>query len=153
MIYNDPKIFILIKAISIFESGEDALAKGDWDEDAQVYRAYGHLQIRQGVVDDVNETYNLTHQLHDMLDYEVSCSTFWLWSVRYCRAFSIHFGRQAKTEDVARMWNGGFDGLIKDKGKTDYYWRNVCIIYEGLLSKAIEKLEESQINQKRLANN
>lgn len=133
MICNSVKIFVLMKAISIVESGGDPTAVGDNGD------AFGHMQIHAGVVQDVNETYGTTYTHDQMFDYDVSCTVFWLWQKRYVRALSVNHGRQADIEICARFWNGGYSNLINHPEYTDKYWAKVKPIYEDLLIKSTEE--------------
>lgn len=127
--YSTGKFFILLKAISIVESGGDPSAIGDNG------KALGHLQIHAGVVQDVNETYktNFTHEM--AFSYDVSCTLFWFWQKRYCRAYQVATGKAPDAEACARMWNGGLQGLIHNENATDDYWNKVKPVYLKLLKE------------------
>lgn len=90
-------------AIMEVESGGNANAHGDIHLAQQ---AYGPLQIRQPVCDDVNKAYGTHFQAADLLGYTAkSLAIFWLYMGLY--ATTAHIGRMPTDEDRARIWNGG----------------------------------------------
>lgn len=89
--------------------------------------AYGPLQIRQPVCDDVNQRYGTSFHAEDMLGHlSVSLAVFWLYMSIY--ATSANLGRNVTDEDRARIWNGGPSAWSPSSGlhaATDGYWELV----------------------------
>lgn len=112
----------LIAAIAIVESGGDPNAVGQNGE-------VGILQIRQCVLDDVNEACASQLTLEDVKSVQMSR---WV-----CRAY-INFWatrkrlkREPTDQDRARIWNGGPDG-----------WRELeTVVYWKKVQTAMQKLE------------
>lgn len=82
-------------------------------------KAYGCLQIRQTVCDDVNRRYGTHYKAIDCLgNHELS--------VRICKMYinmwatTDKLGRKPILEDMARIWNGGPSGYKKES--TEGYW-------------------------------
>lgn len=85
-------------------------------------KAYGCLQIRKLVCDDVNRVYGLQRKAQDMLGQRaLSIDTMEkYWSIW---ATPKHIGRPVTDEDRARIWNGGPNGWRNPK--TVRYWNEV----------------------------
>ncbi len=92
---NAPKS--LLDVLILVESGGNDNAEGD---ETLENHAYGCLQIRQGVCDDVNSFFGTNFQAQDCLDHrEVSIDIY----NKYWRVYSLI----VNDEDRARSWNGG----------------------------------------------
>lgn len=77
--------------------------------------AYGPLQIRQPVLDDVNSQYNLNLTLSDCLNETVAR---WV-----CVHYLKMWGADNDYETAAPVWNGGPDGMYEDCTKK--HWLKV----------------------------
>ncbi len=126
---------ILIPALMQVESCGVLDAIGDDGE------AVGCLQIHKIVVDDVNrilaragKEYTFTYE--DRYDYAKSvmmCEIFldyyfekyvmW-WNNQYAKSFH-HPMPFNVCECMARLWNGGYEGLKRNPQATDNYWATV----------------------------
>lgn len=87
-------------------------------------RAYGILQIRQPVLDDVNKKHGLQlfgFTLSDCLNPRTSQFVFKLYINMW--ATESRLGRIPTDEDIARIWNGGPNG--HKKASTIPYWLKV----------------------------
>ncbi len=111
-------------AILQVESEGDDNAHGDKNLPQQ---AYGPLQIRQPVCDDVNKAYGTHFAASDMLGRRSrSLAIFWLYMSIH--ATSVQLGRPVTDEDRARIWNGGpsaWDTSSRMHAATDAYWAHV----------------------------
>ena len=87
----------LVDAIIIVESNGDDFAEGDKDLKDH---AYGALQIRQGVCDDVNRKFGTNYISKDCLGNRAVSLDIWhkFWQV---------YPKIVDPEDKARSWNGG----------------------------------------------
>ena len=97
-------------AIIEVESQGNDLAHGDIGfrnpQTDALEEAFGPLQIRQPVCDDVNHRYGTHFKAEDMLGHRsLSLAVFWLYMSIY--ATSNMLGRTVTDEDRARCWNGG----------------------------------------------
>ena len=99
----------LLTAIILVESSGNDFAIGDKG------KALGPLQIHKILVDDVNQIYG-TH-------YQWSTMTNRTLSVEVAELYFDHYGKSAKPEYLARIWNGGPRG--NDNVKTLPYWEKV----------------------------
>lgn len=100
---SDALVYSIIKK----ESGFDDNAIGDKH---LTDHAYGCMQIRQPVCDDVNRVYGGSLRAQDMLkNRPLSIATFRKYMGIY--ATEKHLGRAVTDEDRARLWNGGPGGL------------------------------------------
>lgn len=82
-------------------------------------RAYGHLQIRQPVCDDVNRRYKTNYKPKDTVNNpELSRKICRLYLDIY--ATKKRLGHEPTNEDFARIWNGGPNGWKNPK--TETYW-------------------------------
>lgn len=111
-------------AIIQIESGGDDNAFGDKD---LTLHAYGPMQIRQPVCDDVNRAYGTDFQATALLGRRsLSLAIFWLYMSLY--ATSTHIGRLPTDEDRARIWNGGPSAWNQKStlyAATTPYWERV----------------------------
>lgn len=119
---------LLPEAIILIESGGNTQAVGDKH---LTQRAYGPLQIRQPLADDLNRFYapeikkrwgKKKLRAEDFLgSRELSV---WAWD-RYTGHYATRerLGREPTDEDRARIWNGGPNGWRKPSTKK--YWRKV----------------------------
>ncbi len=78
-------------------------------------KAFGVLQIRKCVIDDVNFFYNTNYKHSDAFDYDKSIDIFW----KYQRIWN----NLNTPESYARIWNGGPSGM--KKRATLKYWGEV----------------------------
>jgi hypothetical protein len=109
----------LINALIAQESGGDDIAVGDLH---LVDHAYGCLQIRLPVCQDVNRVFGLALQPQQMLgDRQLSIDTF----TRYMQIYATErlLGHIPTQEDCARIWNGGPAGWKEPA--TLGYWQSV----------------------------
>lgn len=85
-------------------------------------KAYGPMQIRQPVCDDVNRVFGLHLNAGNMLgNRPLSIDTFNKYMSIY--ATERHLGHEPTDEDRARCWNGGPMGPWKSA--TLAYWLKV----------------------------
>lgn len=101
------------------ESGGNARAIGDLH---LAQKAYGPLQIRQPVCDDVNRHYGTSFRPEQMLgNFELSIAVMHLyWNIYATRK---QLGFEPTDETRARIWNGGPTGWRRET--TEGYWRKV----------------------------
>lgn len=106
------------------ESEGDVNAHGDQH---LTDHAYGPMQIRQPVCDDVNAAFGTHFRAEDMLGYTAkSLAVFWLYQSIY--ATTARLGRLPTNEDRARIWNGGpsaWSPTSKLYVATTEYWNKV----------------------------
>lgn len=115
----------LIAGIIRVESASQKFPNGDdnaiGDRELK-YPAYGPMQIRQPVCDDVNRVYATKRRAQDMLgDRPLSIDTFNKYTGIY--ATFQHLGHMPTEEDLARIWNGGPNGPFETS--TLDYWAKV----------------------------
>ncbi len=85
-------------------------------------RAYGPLQIRKPVTDDVNRAYGTNYRAEDMLgNRKLSIEVCGKYLKLYAKRERL--GMEATPEILARIWNGGPNGWKRDI--TLQYWRKV----------------------------
>jgi len=109
----------LIVAIAYKESSGCDVAIGDR---ALRNKAYGYLQIRQPVCDDVNRRFGTQYCATDCQgNRTLSIDVFHKYQSIY--ATKERLGREPTAEDMARIWNGGPDGWHKSSTVT--YWQQV----------------------------
>jgi hypothetical protein len=85
-------------------------------------KAYGCLQIRQPVCDDVNHRYGTNYQASDCLgNRELSMKIYQDYIGIYATAKRL--GHEPANEDMARIWNGGPNGYRRSS--TLGYWEKV----------------------------
>lgn len=87
----------LADAIIEVESGGNDNAEGDMD---LTEHAYGAMQIRQGVCDQVNTTFKTTYQAQDCLGSRAVTLDIW-------NKYWLIFTEFVTDEDKAKCWNGG----------------------------------------------
>jgi hypothetical protein len=109
----------LIQALITVESNGNDNAHGDLHLKAQ---AYGCLQIRQPVCDDVNRKLGTHYQAEEMLGQrELSVKICKIYIDIYATAKRL--GHEPTNEDMARIWNGGPQGW--KRSSTVAYWEKV----------------------------
>lgn len=115
----------LVDAMIQVESGGYDMAIGDRN---LANHAYGCLQIRQGVVDDVNAKLKTTYRASDCLgNRDLSLKIFnTYWTV---------YPENDTNEERARCWNGG-PGW-REKSKTDSVYRSNLDAYWSRVSKLL----------------
>lgn len=85
-------------------------------------RAYGPMQIRQPVLDDIKRVYGVDFMAPQMLgERYLSIAVFCLYMEIY--ATVAHLGHAPTNEDRARIWNGGPNGWRLPA--TEGYWAKV----------------------------
>ncbi|OHA19666.1 MAG: hypothetical protein A2836_02180 [Candidatus Taylorbacteria bacterium RIFCSPHIGHO2_01_FULL_45_63] len=85
-------------------------------------KAYGPLQIRKPVVDDVNRAYGTNYRPEEMLgNRKLSIEV----CEKYLRLYATpkRLGMEATPEHLARIWNGGPNGWKRNV--TLPYWQKV----------------------------
>lgn len=104
----------LVGVLIIVESGGDNSVVGD----KKLHnKAYGCLQIRQPVCDDINRRFKTKYRAEDCLDNRKL-------SIEICKKYlSMWGGKSPTNEKLARIWNGGPNGLKKKS--TEAYWVKV----------------------------
>ena len=104
----------IVQAFIMQESGGNDNAFGD---QGLTDHAYGCLQIRKPVCDDVNHRYGTAITAQQMLgNRTLSIETFTRYMEIYCKSGSF--------EDMARTWNGG-PGWRLHPTWTDIYWKEI----------------------------
>ena len=106
----------LIQAIEQVESGGDCNAIGDNGQ------AVGCLQIWPIMVDDVNRISGRKYTYADRYSRQKSYEMFEIYMNHYCNGFT--------DEQIARCWNGGPKGYLKESTKV--YWAKVKEAKDGL---------------------
>lgn len=93
-------------------------------------KAYGCLQVRKPACDDVNRRYGTNYRPEDCLgNRELSLIICRLYLGMY--ATKERLGREPTAKDLARIWNGGPNGHLKES--TIQYGQEFLEIYEHLL--------------------
>lgn len=117
----------LFNAIMQVESGGDDNAEGDKTLENH---AYGCLQIRQGVCDEVNAKFGTSYQAEDCLGSRINSTDIW-------NKYWLVYPLIVTNEDRSRTWNGGpgwkqiyfspnkTDEQIEYCKNLDIYWSNV----------------------------
>jgi hypothetical protein len=109
----------LVAALIQVESGGDDDAVGDR---RLAHHAYGCLQIRQPVCDDVNQRFGTNYQAEQCLgNRELSIGICRLYIGAYATAERL--GHEPNDENRARIWNGGPTGWRR--AATKKYWDKV----------------------------
>lgn len=111
-IVSDKMLDYMEPRIAKVESNNNSVCIGDTN---LVNKAYGHLQIRQVVCDDVEKDLGIRYRAEQMLGNRKLSRTVY-------RAYLKKLTKNIKVvtcEMVARMWNGGPRGMEKEK--TMYY--------------------------------
>lgn len=106
------KLYLLLSALATVESNNNSHAF-NYEE-----QAYGILQVRQPVIDDVNRYCLKSYSIDDAFIRHRAFRIAELYLVLWCSA-----ERQYSLEDAARIWNGGPEGWWKLS--TLPYWRKV----------------------------
>ncbi len=132
----EPDLRMRNATIQVESSGNDR-AVGD---KTLADKAYGPLQIRQPVCDDINTRYGTSYRAEQCFgDRELSIRIYNLYMGIY--ATEEHLGRKPTYEDMARIWNGGPAGCFE----------NGAINKNGKLAKPkkLAKVIECQQNAKK----
>ncbi len=114
----EPSDALITALIQVESSGNDR-AVGDKH---LKQKAYGPLQIRQPVCDDINRRYGTSYKAQDCLGNREL-------SIKLCKQYigmyatSKRLGHTPSNEDMARIWNGGPNGFRKVS--TEKYWEKV----------------------------
>ncbi|MEK9201602.1 MAG: hypothetical protein AAB944_01385 [Patescibacteria group bacterium] len=109
----------LIQALIQQESTNNDYAIGDKNLKNP---AYGPLQVRKPVIEDVNRRHGTNYRAEDCLgNRDLSIKILHLYVAIY--ATQKRLGRKPTPEDLARIWNGGPNGYKKEV--TVKYWRKV----------------------------
>ena len=108
----------ILKAITEVESKGNLRAVGDKNLKD---KAYGPLQIRQPVLDDVNKYYKTMYTVDHLTNQVHSEDIFNKYIDIY--ATKKRLGHEPTPEDKARIWNGGPNGFRKNT--TLAYWNKV----------------------------
>jgi len=91
----------LIRALIQIESSDNDMAIGDTRKKEH---AYGCLQIRQPVCDDVNRRYKTSFVSKQCLGNR-------RLSVEICKKYLSMYGKNRSEYELARIWNGGPNGF------------------------------------------
>jgi hypothetical protein len=127
---------ILIPVLIQIESGGDVNAIGDGG------KAVGCLQIHEIMVDDVNRIKDKV--VYTKYKFKYSCRNEEWTSVMMCEIYLEYYYRKYVNwwneqcskplyhpmpfdvcEILARLWNGGYEGLKRNPRATDDYWSKV----------------------------
>jgi len=108
----EPSDALIAALISVESKGDDA-ARGDLNLSQ---KAYGCLQIRQPVCDDVNRKFGTHYRAEDCLGNREL-------SMEICRKYLPIYAKTCANEELARIWNGGPKGPKKQS--TEAYWTRV----------------------------
>jgi hypothetical protein len=84
-------------------------------------KAYGIIQIHEIAVDDVNRVYGTNYVHEDAFNIQKSEELFELYIKYWSKKLCEREGRDATTEDIVRIWNGGPKGY--KKSSTKWYLR------------------------------
>jgi hypothetical protein len=79
--------------------------------------SFGVLQIRQGVIKDVNRAHDTSFTHNDAFDVRISEQLFDLYVTIWADNLENKLGRKATVEDIVRIWNGGPTGYKKHSTK------------------------------------
>ncbi len=115
---SEPSTHLIDALIQVESHGDDA-AIGDTK---RKNKAYGCLQIRKPVVEDVNRVYGTKYRAED-------CRNNRELSIKICKLYiklyatKKRLGHEPTDEEKARIWNGGPNG--HEKSSTDEYWAKV----------------------------
>lgn len=110
-----------IEVLKYVESEHNPAALGDFRiiDGKKTPTAFGILQIRKIAIDDVNRVYGTTYTIQDAFDISCSEEIFKLYIKHWAGKVCDRDGRDATTEDIVRIWNGGPRGY--KKGSTRWY--------------------------------
>jgi len=112
----EQKVEKLIPFLKKIESNNNPNAKGDYLNGKP--RSLGILQIRKGVIDDVNQHYNTNYKHKDAFDIKKAEDI--------CKKYISLYTKNIKDpsyEILARIWNGGPKGYTRNI--TNEYWDKV----------------------------
>ena len=104
----------------VVESNLDPLAVGDNG------RAFGILQIHEGVVIDVNARYGTDYTHREMFDSALAQDVFLKYIEMYCTEERLH--RKPTFEDYAHCWVAGPNFMHKKgmvRTRMEKYWEKV----------------------------
>ncbi|MDD5068658.1 MAG: transglycosylase SLT domain-containing protein [Candidatus Pacebacteria bacterium] len=104
---------VLISALIRVESGGNDRVIGDVK---LKNKAYGCLQVRQPVCDDVNQRFGTHYRAEDCLGNRQL-------SIEICKKYLSMYAKTGADEETARIWNGGPKGQYKKS--TEKYWEKV----------------------------
>lgn len=121
-IIQPSKVDVLIKAISMVESA------GKVNVINHKEKAYGHLQIRSCVIEDVNHYFNT--------NYKITCALDSLKSIDIFMKYQYIYNREFNLEKASRIWNGGPKGM--NKKVTEKYWEKVMNNYNKIIQENIK---------------
>jgi hypothetical protein len=99
------------------ESEHNPEALGDYRDGEPT--AFGILQIRQAAITDVNKYYGTSYTIEDAFDIQKSEDIFIKYTTYWADKICWRDGRDATTEDIVRIWNGGPRGYKKHS--TEWY--------------------------------
>ena len=83
--------------------------------------SFGILQIQQGAIDDVNLKFGTSYTHQDAFDIVCAEEIFDLYVTIWADHLEKREGREATTEDIVRIWNGGPIGYKRHS--TKYYFK------------------------------
>ena len=111
------------------ESSGDAMMIGDND---RTNKAYGPLQVRKTVVDDVNKQFHWHYRAEECLgNLGLSFKIFYAYQSIWATEDKI--GHKVTMRDMFRIWNGGPRGFEHEN--TLGYWAKSKAIYAHLSKK------------------
>ena len=129
------------------ESEHNPEALGDFRiiDGEKVPTAFGILQIRKIAIDDVNRVYGTSYTHQDAFDIQKSEEIFKLYIKHWAGKVCDRDGRDATTEDIVRIWNGGPRGY--KKGSTEWYLKKYFKYRKNhYLCKNEENSEQSEVH-------
>ena len=92
--------------------------------------AIGLLQIRAGVIRDVNDYFKTTYTHKDAFSPILARRIGKLYLLRYGKTYEKRFGVPPNSVVLARIWNGGYAGLLRNPNATNNY----IVKYYGVLT-------------------
>ena len=102
----------IIEVLKFVETTYNPDAVGDFDENG-IPKSYGILQIQQGAIDDVNRRYGTSYTHEDAFQIACAEEIFKLYIQMWTEHLNKKEGREATSEDIVRIWNGGPRGYKK----------------------------------------
>ena len=127
---------VLLAAIMFVESGTPPAGKPIPDGKAG---EVGPLQIRQCVIDDVNETFHTNYTLEDARDYSKAADICIKYLNRYGTHYRLKEKREPSSQVLARIWNGGPSGW--KRVDTLIYWIKVQNRMAFLLQAQLKEID------------
>lgn len=116
----------ILDAIIQVESNGNVFAIGDLN---RTFHAYGPLQIRMTVIQDVNRVYRTCYTPEECYgNLPLSRDIFSKYELLYATEQNV--GRKVEVSDIVRIWNGGPKGFRKQS--TMGYWQKVKSVYAQL---------------------